>query len=127
MEIERRIVKNLEELKQIRERVRKNLEMRSSDSQIKITVCLGTCGVAAGARKTINKLADLSSQSGRSDIVIASTGCAGFCEQEPMIKVQEKDKEPVTYGKVDVDATEEIFNQHILKGKIVQKYLFSKG
>ena len=120
-------MKNLEELKQIRERVRKNLEMRTGDFGVKITVCLGTCGIAAGARQTMNKLADLNAQSGRSDIIITTTGCAGFCEQEPMIRIQEKGKEPVTYGKVDVEAAEEIFNQHVLEGQIVQKYLFSKG
>ena len=120
-------MKNLAELKEIRERVRRNLEMRSGDYGVKIIVCLGTCGIAAGARQTMNKLADLNAQSDRSDIVISTTGCAGFCEQEPMIKVQEKGKEPVTYGKVDADAAEEIFNQHILKGQIVQKYVFSKG
>ncbi len=120
-------MKNLEELKQIRERVRKNLEMRSGKFKVKIIVCLGTCGIAAGARQTMNKLADLSAQSGRSDIVISTTGCAGFCEQEPMIKVQEKDKEPVTYGKVDTTVAEEIFNQHVLEGQVVQKYVFSKG
>jgi len=120
-------MKNLEELKQIREKVRKNLEMRSGDFGVKIIVCLGTCGIAAGARQTMNKLADLVAQSDRSDIVISTTGCAGFCEQEPMIKVQEKGKEPVTYGHVDVAAAEEIFNKHVLKGQIVEKYLFSKG
>jgi (2Fe-2S) ferredoxin len=120
-------MKNLEELKQIKERVRRNLEMRSGEYGVKIIVCLGTCGIAAGARQTMNKLAEMSAQSDRTDIVISTTGCAGFCEQEPMIKVQEKGKEPVTYGHVDVAAAEEIFNKHVLNGQIVEKYLFSKG
>ena len=120
-------MKNLEELKQIREKVRRNLEMRSGDYSVKIIVCLGTCGIAAGARQTMNKFADLAAQSGRSDVVISTTGCAGFCEQEPMIKVQEKGKKPVTYGHVDVAAAEKIFNNHVLKGQIVEEYLFSKG
>ncbi len=126
-EEERAVMKNLEELKEIRERVRKNLEMRTGDFAVKIVVCLGTCGIAAGARQTMNRLAELIAQSGRTDIIISTTGCAGFCEQEPMIKVQEKGKEPVTYGKVDIKAAEEIFNQHVLNGQIVQKYLFTKG
>jgi len=50
-----------------------------------------------------------------------------FCEQEPMIQVYIEDKEPVVYGKVDSQAAEEIFKEHILKGEIVEKYLFSKG
>lgn len=120
-------MKSLEELKKIREKVRKSLEMRSGDFQVKIVVCLGTCGIAAGARQTMNRFAELIAQSGRTDLIISTTGCAGFCEQEPMIKIQEKGKEPVTYGKVDVQAAEEIFHQHVLQGQVVNQYLFTKG
>ena len=120
-------MKDLSELKKIRDKVRKNLEMRSGEYAVKIMVCLGTCGIAAGARDTMNKLADLIAKSGRTDIIITTSGCAGFCEQEPMIQIQEKDKEPVVYGKVDTSAAEKIFNQHILKGQVVEDYLFSKG
>jgi len=44
-----------------------------------------------------------------------------------MIQVYVEDKEPVVYGKVDLQAAEEIFEKHILNGEIVEKYLFSKG
>ncbi|MEA2021392.1 MAG: (2Fe-2S) ferredoxin domain-containing protein [Candidatus Caldatribacteriota bacterium] len=120
-------MKNLEELKKIRERVKKDLELRAGKHRIKIIVCLGTCGIAAGARQTMNTLVDLINSSGKTDIIVTTSGCAGFCEQEPMIQVYIEDKEPVVYGKVDVKAAEEIFKKHILNGEIVEKYLFSKG
>lgn len=120
-------MKNLEELRKIREKVRKSLEMRSGDFRVKIVVCLGTCGIAAGARQTMNKFAELIGQSGRTDLIISTTGCAGFCEQEPMVKIVEKGKDPVTYGKVDVHVAEEIFNKHVLQGQVVKQYLFTKG
>ena len=120
-------MENLEELKKIRERVRKDLELRTGKHRIKIVVCLGTCGIAAGARQTMNTLVDLINKSNRTDIIVTTTGCAGFCEQEPMIQVYVEDKEPVVYGKVDLQAAEEIFEKHILNGEIVEKYLFSKG
>jgi len=113
-------MKNLEELKKIRERVRKDLELRGKH-RIKIVVCLGTCGIAAGARETMNTLIDLIAKNDTSDTIVTTAGCAGFCEQEPMIQIYIEDKEPVVYGKVDTKAAEEIFEKHILK------YLFSKG
>jgi len=120
-------MKNLEELKKIRERVRKDLELRTGKHRIKIVVCLGTCGIAAGARETMNTLIDLIAKNDTSDTIVTTAGCAGFCEQEPMIQLYMEDKEPVVYGKVDVKAAEEIFEKHVLKGEIVEKYLFSKG
>jgi len=120
-------MKNLEELKKIRDKVRKDLELRTGKHRIKIVVCLGTCGIAAGARETMNTLVDLIDKSNRTDTIVTTSGCAGFCEQEPMIQVYVEDKEPVVYGKVDSKAAEEIFKKHILKGEIVEKYLFSKG
>ena len=120
-------MKNLEELKKIRERVRKDLELRTGKHRIKIVVCLGTCGIAAGARETMNTLIDLIAKNDRSDTIVTTAGCAGFCEQEPMIQVYIEDKEPVVYGKVDPKAAEEIFEKNILNGEIAEKYLFSKG
>jgi NADP-reducing hydrogenase subunit HndB len=122
-----RKMKNLEELKKIRDRVRKDLELRTGKHRIKIVVCLGTCGIAAGARETMNTLIDLIAKNDRSDTIVTTAGCAGFCEQEPMIQIYIEDKEPVVYGKVDLKAAEEIFEKHILKGEIVEKYLFLKG
>jgi NADP-reducing hydrogenase subunit HndB len=93
-----RKMKNLEELKKIRERVRKDLELRTGKYRIKIVVCLGTCGIAAGARETMNTLIDLIAKNDTPDTIVTTAGCA-----------------------------EEIFEKHILKGEIVEKYLFSKG
>jgi len=120
-------MKNLEELKKIKERVKKDLDLRSGKHRIKIVVCLGTCGIAAGARQSMNALVDLVNSSEKSDVIVTTSGCAGFCEQEPMVQIYIENKEPVVYGKVDSKAAKEIFEKHILNGEIVEKYLFSKG
>ncbi len=120
-------MKNLEELKKIRERVRKDLELANGEHRIKIAVCLGTCGIAAGARETMNTFIDLIAKNNRTDTIVTIAGCAGFCEQEPMIQVYIGDKEPIVYGKVDQKAAEEIFEKNILKDEIAEKHLFSKG
>ncbi len=120
-------MKNLEELKMMREKVKKDLQLRAGKHRVKIVVGMGSCGIAAGARETMNEFLDLIEKSKKTDIVVTASGCFGFCAQEPMIHVYVEDKKPVTYRNVDKQAAQEIFNSHILNGKIVEKYLFSKG
>lgn len=119
-------MKNLEELKQIRDRVRKSLQRRSGEQGIKVFVCMGTCGIAVGAKQTMNTLVDLVGKNNKTDIIITTTGCAGFCEQEPMVQVYTEDQDLVLYGKVDSKAAKEIFEKHILNNQIVEKYLFKE-
>lgn len=119
-------MKNLEELKKIREKIKKDLQLRSGKYRVKIVVGMGTCGIAAGARETMNKFLELIEKNKKTDVVVTASGCYGFCAQEPMIHVYIEDKAPVVYRNVDTQAVEEIFNNHILNNKIVEKYLFSK-
>lgn len=120
-------MKNLEELKLMREKVNKDLQLRTGKYRIKIVVGMGTCGIAAGARETMNEFLNLIEKSEKTNIVVTASGCFGFCAQEPMIHVLVEEKKPVAYRNVDKEAAQEIFNSHILNGKIVEKYLFSKG
>ena len=119
-------MKNLEELKQIRDRVRKSLQWRSGEHGIKVFVCMGTCSIDVGAKQTMNTLVDLLGKNDKTDIIITTTGCAGFCEQEPMVQVYIEDQDLVLYGKVDSKAAKEIFEKHILNSQIVEKYLFKE-
>ena len=120
-------MKNLAELKEMREKVKKDLQLRAGEHRVKIVVGMGSCGIAAGARETMNEFLNLIEENQKTDIVVTASGCFGFCAQEPMIHVYVEDKKPVTYRNVDKAAAQEIFNNHILNGKIVEKYLFSKG
>ena len=119
-------MKNLDELKQIRDRARKSLQRHSGEHRIKVFVCMGTCGIAVGAKQTMNTLVDLVGKNNKTDIIITTTGCAGFCEQEPMIQVYIEGQDLVVYGKVDSKAAKEIFEKHILNNQIVEKYLFKE-
>jgi (2Fe-2S) ferredoxin len=119
-------MKNLEELKQIRDRARKNLQRCSGEHGVKVFVCMGTCGIAVGAKQTMNTLVDLVGKNNKTDIIITTTGCAGFCEQEPIVQVYREDQDLVLYGKVDSKVAKEIFKKHILNNQIVEKYLFKE-
>ena len=116
-------MKNLECLKQVRYRAK----MHSGKHRVKIVICMGTCSMGVGARQTMNTFVQLINKSNKTDIIVTSSGCAGFCAEEPMIQVYIQDKNLVVYGKVDSKVAKEIFDKHILNGQIVEKYLFSKG
>lgn len=120
-------MKNLEELRMMREKVKRDLALRTGQHRIKIVVGMGSCGIAAGARDTMNELLDLTEKNHRTDIMVTASGCFGFCAQEPMIHVYVDDQRPVTYRNVDIDAARLIFNEHILNNRVVEQYLFSKG
>ncbi|MDD3539293.1 MAG: (2Fe-2S) ferredoxin domain-containing protein [Atribacterota bacterium] len=120
-------MKNLEELKMMREKVKKDLQLRSGKHRVKIVVGMGSCGIAAGAREVMSEFLDLIEKSKKTDIIVTASGCFGFCAQEPMIVVYVENQKPVTYRNVDKIAAQEIFTNHVLNNKIVEKYLFSKG
>ena len=120
-------MKNLEELKMMREKVKKDLQLRSGKYRVKIVVGMGSCGIAAGAREVMSEFLNLIEKNKKTDIIVTASGCYGFCAQEPMIHVYIEDKPPVIYRNVDKNAAGEIFSNHILNNKVVEKYLFSRG
>ena len=118
-------MKSLEELKKIREQVQKDLEMRSGAHKAKIVVCMGTCGIAAGARDTMSALMAALADNGINDVAVTAAGCPGFCEQEPLVEVQMGDADAVRYGHVDADAAKRIVTEHIIGGNKVADLVFA--
>ncbi|TET78577.1 (2Fe-2S) ferredoxin domain-containing protein, partial [candidate division TA06 bacterium] len=116
-----------EDLEKISERMRKTTMLREGAGRAKITVHMGTCGIAAGARKIMSALLALFEESDTKDIILTTSGCAGLCSREPMVTVELKGEAPVKY----VDLTEEkirrIFSEHVIGGKIVTEHAIAIG
>ena len=117
-------MKSLDELRKIREEVKKGMDMREGGHRGKVVVCMGTCGIAAGARETMNAFMKAFEEKGISDIALTAAGCAGFCEQEPLVEVELRGEEPVRYGHVDAGTAEKIVERHLLGGKKVEESVF---
>jgi NADP-reducing hydrogenase subunit HndB len=117
----------VEDLKKIKESMAGTVNLRAGDQRVKITVHMGTCGIAAGARTIMNALLKKLEKSGASDIILTSSGCAGLCNHEPMITVEVRESAPVKYVKLDPEKTEKIFDEHIMKGNPVSEYALSMG
>jgi len=117
-------MKNLDELRKIRDEVRKSMDQRAGAHRAKLIVGMGTCGIAAGARETMQALMDALEQAGVSDVAVTATGCAGFCEREPLVDVEIGGQPAVRYGKVDAAAARRIVTEHVLGGRKVDSLVF---
>ena len=116
-----------EDLANIRERMAKTMSLRDGDARAKITVHMGTCGIAAGARKIMSTLIALVEENQAKNIILTTSGCAGLCSREPMITIELKSEAPVKYVDLDEAKTRKIFLDHVLSGVMVQEYVLAVG
>ena len=116
-------MKTLEELAQIRERMKNKVALREGTGEIRVVVGMATCGIAAGARPVLNAFVEQVAEQNLGDrVTVTQTGCIGMCRFEPIVEVFEGDKERVTYVKVKPEMVPEIIKQHLIDGKPVTKY-----
>lgn len=115
------------DLKKIKEKQHATFTLREGGYRAKVTVHMGTCGIAAGARNIMTALMDEISKAKVEDVIITTSGCAGFCAREPMVTVEILKKPPVKYGDVTEEKISEIFKEHIMGGSPVEKYALVIG
>jgi len=116
-----------EDLDKISQRMRATTNLREGAGRVKITVHMGTCGIASGARDIINAFLRHIEESDAKDIIITTSGCAGLCSHEPMATVELVNEPPVKYVDLSVDKVEKIFNEHVMGGTIVKDYALAIG
>lgn len=117
----------IEDLEKIAQRARKTTLLREGAGKAKITVHMGTCGIAAGAREIMNTLMEEFEKRNINDVILTSSGCAGLCSKEPMATVELKDQSPVKYVELTPEKIIRILSEHVLGGKVVKEYAFAKG
>ena len=115
------------DLARIREQMAKTMSLRDGPVRVRVTVHMGTCGIAAGARKIMSVLMTLLEQREDKDIVLTTSGCAGLCSREPMMTVELKGEAPVKYVDLDEAKTKKVFQDHILSGVVVKEYALAVG
>jgi NADP-reducing hydrogenase subunit HndB len=116
-----------EDLARIKEKTRRTSILREGKGRAKITVHMGTCGIAAGARKIMNTLLKIIEEKEIDDVILTTSGCAGLCSHEPMATVEIKGAAPVKYVDLTEKKIEKIFEQHVQEGKIVEEYALGMG
>ncbi len=117
----------LEDLNRIKEEYKASTTLREDSYRTRITVHTGTCGLTAGAKNIFNTLKEEINRSGVKDILLTTSGCAGLCSREPMATVEIIGAPPVRYSDLTEEGIKQIFNEHILGGKMVEKYALVTG
>ncbi len=116
-----------EDLEKIRQRKRASTVLREGAGRVKITVHMGTCGIASGARGIMRAFMDQIEKAGSTDVIFATSGCAGLCSHEPMATVELKGESPVKYVDLTGEKVEKIYSEHVLNGKIVKECALAMG
>lgn len=117
----------VDDLLKIKERHKAEFTLREGGYRAKVTVHMGTCGIAAGARAVMTALMDELAKANLTDIIVTTSGCAGLCAREPLATVEVMNEPPVKYCDLNDAKIREIFKEHILGGKPVEKYALVSG
>lgn len=90
-----------------------------------IYIGMGTCGIIAGADKTLARIEQYLSER-KTEAVIVKVGCIGLCSAEPLVDVQLPGKarisfQNVTSGKVD-DILDSVFHRTIPADMVLAQF-----
>lgn len=124
-------IKSLDELIKLRENSIKKVNLRetgeSGEDTIELMVGMATCGIAAGARETLQALMDVVQSNDLDNIKLVQVGCLGFCHSEPTVQLNMPGQEPILYGNVNKDVAKKIVEDHIMNGKMVDNHILIKS
>lgn len=113
---------NLDDLRKIREKAERDIQLRQKQARVRVIVGMGTSGIAAGARDVLKTFIDEIAKRNLTDVVVTQTGEKGLASQEPLIEVFEEGKPTVIYGNIDADKARRIVAEHIVNGNPVSEY-----
>jgi NADP-reducing hydrogenase subunit HndB len=116
----------IEDLKRIKEETTKATALRQGAGRVKITVHMGTCGIAAGARDVMKALMQEMADADRQDIRVVTSGCMGMCSSEPNVTVEVLDTEPIVYQHMDANRMRQVFRRHVLIGEVQSGFALAK-
>lgn len=116
-------IKSPKDLAALREKTRSELDLRTGPKDVRVTVHMGTCGIAAGAADVLLRLMDEVERAKLRNVTIQRSGCAGLCQQEPMMTVVDGTGRTVCYGLLDADKVRLIVTEHIVGGNPVAEFV----
>ena len=87
----------------------------------KVTVGLGSCGIAAGASKVYDKIAALK-KAEKLDFELKKTSCVGMCYREPLVEITDESG-TYLYGEIDEDRAVELIDKHINQQSPIKDYV----
>lgn len=117
-------MKKIEELHQIKEEKRKELDLRintKADTREKhILVCQGTGCTSSKSPEILENFRKILKEKNIDNIKVIKTGCFGLCAKGPIVIIRPED---TFYAMVKPEDCEEIIQTHIIEGKKVERLL----
>lgn len=117
----------IDDLKKIKEKVHKEMTLRDGARRVKVTVHMGTCGIASGAKEVMDTLLQEIESASANDVVVTTSGCMGLCSREPLVTVEVLDQDPIKYEYMNPNKMRQVFKRHILEGEIQTPFVLAKG
>ena len=120
-------MKTLEELQAIREQMKNRINNRNmaGENDLRVVVGMATCGIAAGARATLDAITKEVGDRKLANVIVSQTGCIGICKYEPIVEVFAPGQEKVTYVYVDAEKARQIVASHVVNGKPIEEYTYN--
>ena len=88
-----------------------------------ILVCGGTGCTSSGSKAVVDALnQELAKNNLQEEVKVVTTGCFGLCALGPIMIVY---PEGAFYSRIEPDMIPEIVSEHIIKGRVVKKYLYT--
>ena len=118
----------LEELRRMRESTKTDLKRREAEGkEIQVIVGMGTCGIAAGAKATLEAFLEaLDEYSLVDSVLVRQTGCMGLCHSEPTVEVIVPGMPAVIYGKVDAQVAKKIVSVHLMGRQLLDNQILDR-
>jgi NADP-reducing hydrogenase subunit HndB len=119
---------SLDDLRKLRDSTKNDLRKREAEGkEIQVIVGMGTCGIAAGGKQTLDAfIQGLDKHKLVDSVLVRQTGCMGLCHSEPTVEVIAPGMPNIIYGNVDANVVHEIIQKHImgkelLSGRIIDR------
>ena len=117
-------LKSLDDLQALRQQLQKDIKART-DTATTITVGMGTCGIAAGAREVMHAILEELENRGI-DAHVTTVGCIGMCSKEPLVDIQQGDEPRVTYGNISPEMVPKLIEEHLVNGNVVDEWVVGR-
>ena len=122
-------MKTIEELNEIRSRVKREINSNDGgkDGGIRVTIGMATCGIAAGARPVLASFSHEVNVRKLKNVKVSQTGCVGLCKLEPLVEVIRPGEPKVTYIRITPEKVSRIVTEHLVNGRVVSDYLLQEN
>jgi NADP-reducing hydrogenase subunit HndB len=117
-------LESLDDLTKLRDAARQRQRLRERTGTV-IAIGTGTCGIAAGARQTLEAVQrELAAR--QIEAQLTTVGCIGMCAREPLVEIRQAGVSRVLYGNITADLVGRLIDEHLVHGRPVKQWIVGR-